>query len=173
MQRLIIITGQEGSGKTTIIRALLPHTPNSARIDAEDLGQTNPWKMDDHFIKLLWRNVLDLTNNFWEAGYSNVIAGSFLNTYDEYKEFRKNLPEDTKVFIIQLCASGDVRDTRRIKRKKPTKKEWRDIADAHTPQDETLKEATGEYKFIRIDNSNLTVEETVSKIKEAISEIYN
>jgi guanylate kinase len=39
---LLIITGQEGAGKTTICRELLAHTPSAARIDGEDLGQTNP-----------------------------------------------------------------------------------------------------------------------------------
>ena len=36
---LLIITGQEGSGKTTVSRELLVQTQNAARIDAEDLGQ--------------------------------------------------------------------------------------------------------------------------------------
>ncbi len=36
---ILIITGQEGSGKTTTCRLLLSHTPNAAMIDAEDLGQ--------------------------------------------------------------------------------------------------------------------------------------
>jgi len=36
------VTGEEGAGKSTIIRALLPHTLHGARIDAEDIGQTIP-----------------------------------------------------------------------------------------------------------------------------------
>jgi hypothetical protein len=33
-RRLIIISGEEGAGKSTIVRALLPSTPYGARIDA-------------------------------------------------------------------------------------------------------------------------------------------
>lgn len=32
--RLVIVTGQEGAGKSTIVRELLPHTPRGAQIDA-------------------------------------------------------------------------------------------------------------------------------------------
>ena len=73
--RLVLVTGEEGAGKSTIIRALLPHTQRSAQIDAEDIGQTNPCLMDDQFIDLLRRNVAGLVENFWAAGYRNVIAG--------------------------------------------------------------------------------------------------
>jgi predicted ABC-type ATPase len=41
-RRLIIVSGEEGAGKSTIVRALLPSTPQGARIDPEDIGQTNP-----------------------------------------------------------------------------------------------------------------------------------
>ena len=86
-QRLIIISGEEGAGKSTIVRALLPSTPYGARIDAEDIGQTNPCPMDDPFFDLLRRNVAGLVENFWAAGYVNVIAGSFLRRYSDYVSF--------------------------------------------------------------------------------------
>ena len=34
-KNLIIVVGQEGAGKSAIVRALLPETPTSAQIDAE------------------------------------------------------------------------------------------------------------------------------------------
>ena len=90
-QRLIIISGEEGAGKSAIVRALLPSTPHGARIDAEDIGQTNPCPMDDTFFDLLRRNVAGLVENFWAAGYVNVIAGSFLRRYSDYVSFRQLL----------------------------------------------------------------------------------
>jgi hypothetical protein len=89
--RLILVTGEEGAGKSTVIRALLPHTPDGARIDAEDIGQTNPCRMDDEFFGLLRRNVAGLVENFWTAGYANVVAGSFLRGYADYLAFRQLL----------------------------------------------------------------------------------
>ncbi len=65
---LMIIVGQEGSGKSTTVRALLETTPSAARIDAEDVGAVNPWKLDDACIDLLHANVVALTSNFWGAG---------------------------------------------------------------------------------------------------------
>lgn len=171
-RNLIIITGQEGAGKSTIIRALLPHTNDAAQIDAEDIGQTNPWKMNEDFMNLLWNNVNSLMNNFWNAGYSTIIAASFLNTYPEYKLFKKFIPKDTNVFVIQLSASQNTRNSRRKSRSKPTTEEWRKIADTKSPEDKTLEEANDTYKFLRIENNDESVEVTVQRIKEKLPEIY-
>jgi hypothetical protein len=139
-QRLIIISGEEGAGKSTIVRALLPSTPHGARIDAEDIGQTNPCPMDDTFFDLLRRNVAGLVENFWAAGYVNVIAGSFLRRYSDYVSFRQLLRPST-VFLIDLLVDKDVRDHRRITRAKRTTQEWRDMVD-QIPEDRTIRRAT-------------------------------
>src|SRR5580698_5791102 len=125
VQRLIIVNGEEGAGKSTIVRALLPSTPYGARIDAEDIGQTNPCPMDDTFFGLLRRNVAGLVENFWAAGYVNVIAGSFLRCYPDYLAFRQLLARPTAVFLVDLLVDRQVRDHRRITRAKQTTQEWR------------------------------------------------
>ena len=81
---VILIAGQEGAGKSTLVRALLPLTCAGAQIDAEDVGQVNPCLMDTALLQLLRRNVAQLILNFWAAGYRNVIAGSIANTHSEY-----------------------------------------------------------------------------------------
>jgi type II secretory pathway predicted ATPase ExeA len=43
---LIIIVGQEVSGKSMTVRALLETTSSAARIDAEDVGAVYPWKLE-------------------------------------------------------------------------------------------------------------------------------
>ncbi len=77
---VILIAGQEGAGKSTLVRALLPLTCAGAQIDAEDVGQVNPCLMDTALLQLLRRNAAQLVLNFWAAGYRNVIAGSIANT---------------------------------------------------------------------------------------------
>src|SRR5690348_14345707 len=114
-QRLIIVNGEEGAGKSTIMRALLPSTPYGARIDAEDIGQTNPCPMDDEFFGLLRWNVAGLVENFWAAGYANVIAGSFLRCYSDYVSFRLLL-RPSAVSLVDLLVDREVRDHRRITR---------------------------------------------------------
>jgi hypothetical protein len=172
MSRLVIVTGEEGAGKSTIVRALLPHTPNGARIDAEDIGQTNPCPMDDQFFDLLRRNVAGLVENFWAAGYVNVVAGSFLRGYPDYLAFRRLLARPPAVYLVELVVDKDARDHRRVTRAKQTTQAWRDLVDL-IPEDLTIRRATdAEYRYTGIDTTNLDVAETVQRIKAAIPEIY-
>lgn len=172
-RRLIIVSGQEGVGKSSIVRALLPHTPMGAQVDAEDVGQVNPWKMDDAFVELLWRNVAALVRNFWAAGYPTVVAGSFLGTYEDLVRFRSRVDQEVSIYVVPLCASKDVRDRRRIARSKPTSKAWRDGVDLACPEDDTLGAAEDrDCRYIRIDNGSLSLEETVDRIRRAMPEIY-
>lgn len=169
---LIIIAGQEGAGKTTLVRALLPYVQPGAVIDAEDVGQANPWRWDNAFKNLLWDNVAAIVRNFWRAGYANVIAGSFINDYDDYLQFRSRLDCDVRVYLVHLCASKAARDRRRIARPKPTSMEWRDDLDRHFPEDTTLQTAAADYQYIRIDNSSLSVEQTVDRITRVLPEVF-
>jgi hypothetical protein len=171
-RRLIIVSGEEGAGKSTIVRALLPSTPQGARIDAEDIGQTNPCPMDDTFFDLLRRNVAGLVENFWAAGYVNVIAGSFLRRYSDYMSFRQLLPRPSAVFLVDLLVDREVRNRRRITRAKQTTQEWRDMVD-QIPEDQTIRQAAdADYRYIGIDTTDLDVARTVQRIKGAIPEVY-
>lgn len=169
---LITVVGQEGSGKSTTVRALLGVTPWSAQIDAEDIGTVNPWRMDDAFIRLLHANVAALTRNFWEAGYQNVIAGSFMSNSSDYLAFRARLAHEANVYIVHLCATKQTRDDRRIAREKPTSPEWRDKVDRADPEDSTLRRLDADYRYVRIDNDAMTVTETVLAVQRAIPEVY-
>ena len=172
MGNLIIIVGQEGAGKSTIVRALLPHTPSAARIDGEDLGQLNPCNMDADFMALLWQNMVALIMNFWNAGYPNVVAGSFFDNRQEYVQFRQELPADVCVYMVHLCASKAVRDQRRIDRAKPSTEASRDWVDSICPEDTTLRDDQQGYRYFRIRNDELSVEETIEAIRNAIPEVY-
>jgi hypothetical protein len=170
--RLILVNGEEGAGKSTIIRALLSHTPDSARIDAEDIGQTNPCSMDDEFFDLLRRNVAGLVENFRTAGHVNVIAGSFLRNHDDYLAFRRLLGRTPTVFLVELLVDKNVRDHRRVTRAKQTTQEWRDMVDL-IPEDQTIRFAIdADYRYIGLTTTGLSVTETVHRIKVAIPEIY-
>jgi dephospho-CoA kinase len=171
-RRLIIIAGQEGAGKSTIVRALLPHTRAGAVLDAEDVGQVNPCHFDEAFWTLLWDNVAALLQNFWHAGYTTVIAGSFIKDYADYLSFRARLDAGVGIYVVQLCASKPVRDERRIARSKPSSQEWRDELDRHFPEDTTLQDAVSDYRHIRIDNSALSAAETIAQISQAIPEAF-
>lgn len=170
--RLVVLDGQEGAGKSTLVRALLPHTPHGAQIDAEDVGQVNPWVYDDRFKRLLFRNVADLVRNFWGAGYVNVIAGSFVADAADYLAFRPLVARDAEVYVVQLHVAKDVRDRRRITRAKRTTQEWRDAVDLIDHLDPTLRLAVGDDRYHEVDTTHLSVAGTVERIKRALPEIY-
>lgn len=176
MQRsLVLVTGGEGAGKTTVMSALLPHTSGGAKIDAEDVGQVNPFIFDRAFLELLWKNVATVIINYWAAGYHTVITGSFLDgdTYSSLQQFRAMLPEGVAVYVVHLHASKPVRDQRRIDRAKPSTKQWRDRVDASYPHDNTsLRDNARDYRYVLVDNSNQELAETVAAIRTAIPEIY-
>jgi hypothetical protein len=170
-----LVTGGEGVGKSTIMSALLPHTSNGAKIDAEDVGQVNPFTFDQPFLDLLWNNVTAVIMNYWAAGYPTVIAGSLLegDTHASFRQFRRRLPNDIGVYVVHLTASRQVRDERRIHRAKLSTKEWRERVDASYPTNDTsLRDNAGEYRYIPIDNSMQSSAETVAAIMRAIPEIY-
>ena len=174
-QSLIIVTGGEGAGKTTIMAGLLPHTPRGAKLDAEDVGQVNPFIFDRPFLELLWNNVSNVITNFWAAGYTTVITGSFLegDTHDSYQQFRTRLPEDVAIYLVHLQASRPIRDQRRINRPKPTSTEWRERVDSSYPDNDTsLRDNAHDYRYIAIDNNDHQIQESITAIKTAIPEIY-
>lgn len=171
-----MVTGGEGVGKSTLMSALLPHTPGGAKIDAEDVGQVNPFTFDQSFLDLLWNNVTAVITNYWTAGYPTVITGSLLDgdTHASFHKFRAQLPRDVCFYVVHLTASKQVRDRRRIDRVKPSSKEWRDRVDASYPSGDTnLRDNAHDCRYIPVDNSTQSVAETTAAIMHAIPEIYS
>ncbi len=169
--RLVVVVGQEGVGKTTVVRALLPHLSDGAVLDGEDVGQVTPWVFDDAFRELHRRNVAAVATNFWAAGYRTVVAGSFLGSLAEYLAFRPLVPADVEVTVVHLVARKDVRDLRRITRAKHTTQEWRDTVDEADPEDTTLRGAGAGYRYVALDTSDLDVAQTVARIRTDVLEL--
>jgi predicted kinase len=172
MKTLIIVEGQEGAGKSTLLPALLSYVPNAVSIDGEHLGQFSSCNMDDQFFQLLRRNVAALVTNFWDAGHQTVIAGSFLRHLEDYHQFWATLSEDISVYFIHLCASKAVRDERRIQRSKPSEGTWRDQIDRNHPEAVSFADNAAGYHYLRVDNSHLTLEQTIERIAAFWPEIF-
>ena len=171
-RHLVVVVGQEGVGKSTVVRGLKSALVRGAVLDAEDVGQVQPWVYDEAFRDLHRRNVAALVRNFWEAGYLTVVAGSFLADHREYEAFRPLLPVDADVTVVQLLARKHVRDARRSSRAKSTTQEWRDMVDRVDDEDETLRAAAARadvgYRFLAVDTSDLSALETVEHIAGAV-----
>ena len=63
MKKLLIVCGEEGAGKTTFASNINTHADKCAALDAEEVGQVNPWVFDDAFVSLLFDNVLDVVHS--------------------------------------------------------------------------------------------------------------
>ncbi|WP_420113947.1 hypothetical protein [Pseudactinotalea sp.] len=176
MKTLIIVTGAEGAGKSTVMNALLHVTPGGAKVDGEDVGQVNPFSFDQTFLDLLWSNLVSVIGNFWAAGYPTVIAGSFLDrdTHTSLGQFLERLDHSATLYVVHLVPSRSVRDDRRIHRSKPTSKERRDTADANYDLSRhSLRDNANGYRYIEIDNTSQAVGSTVATVRAAIPEIYD
>ena len=171
-RRLLIVSGQEGAGKTTVIRALREHLSCGAVLDAEDVGQVTPWIMDDAFIEMFHRNVAAVVTNFWAAGYPNVVTGSFVRDYEDLRAFRRLLPAGVSIGVIQLLASKPTRDRRRIARPKPSSAEWRDHVDRVAPEDVTLRGHHDEYDYLDVTTDGQQLSETLRTITTAFPEVF-
>jgi hypothetical protein len=164
-RRLMLIAGQEGVGKSTVMRALLPRLRRGAVVDAEDVGQVNPWVYDEAFRELHRRNVAALVENFWAAGYPDVVAGSFLDTLTEYRAFRSLLSGDIDTVVVELVADKTERDQRRGTRSKVTSQEWRDLVDANHHPDDSLRRAgtTAGSLYVSVDTTALDLTATLAQ----------
>jgi len=168
MQSLLILCGQEGTGKSTVAKAITEYLRNGASFDAENMLQVNPFEFNDEFQALAIKNSIALIHNFYEAGYETVVAGSFIGNRNGYDRFRKLLSGKPNIIVVMLTTSKPVRDDRRIKREKPSCPEWRQALDNKYPPDRTLhdSEATGDYRYLEIDNSTLTLQATIEKLRQ-------
>lgn len=169
---LVVVVGQEGVGKSTVVRGLKSAVVRGAVLDGEDVGQVQPWVYDEAFRDLHRRNVAALVRNFWAAGYPTVVAGSFLASHREYEAFRPLLPVDADVTVVQLLAAKHVRDARRSSRAKSTTQEWRDMVDRVDDEDTTFRAAAAQadlgYRFFAVDTSALSASDTVEHVARAV-----
>lgn len=94
-QKVYVISGPAGVGKTTTARKLVKHLERSAYLSGDEIshlpvnGRGKPWLCPDT-LKLTWLNMLSLTENLLDARYDVVI---------DYVSF----PSDLQWFAEQLA----------------------------------------------------------------------
>jgi len=175
MKKLLIVCGAEGVGKSTLAKKILIHLNNGAVFDAENLAQVSPFIFDDSFCNLVIDNSLDLINNFYEYGYERVVGVSFLNHLSWFNVFKSKLKYNPEIYILMLTTAKPERDYRRLNREKKTTRYWMDLIDKKVPMDTSLKdsEKIGGYTYIEIDNTAISVEDSIAKIKKLIPDFFS
>ena len=77
MNKIYLITGPAGVGKSTISKMIAENLERSVLIEGDDVyhlvvgGYVSPWLEGNH-LNLFWKNVLSLIKNSLENGYDVV-----------------------------------------------------------------------------------------------------
>lgn len=159
---IILITGAPGSGKTKTTKLLFETTDNSAWMDGDSALTTNPFDRNKQ-KHLRYKNIASLVNNYIDEGFSNVFISFVYARNEDVKEQIGLLHErELKVKVFALVADAEILSKRHLN------DDYKRVSvESSIGLNDKIKQLEN-VEFI--DNSNLTIEETVNKIKEKISQ---
>jgi len=158
---IVIVTGAPGSGKTKTTKLLFETTASSAWVDGDSVLTTNPFDRNKQ-RHLRYKNIASLVNNYIDEGFINIFI-SFVYVRNEDLKDQISLFDEKETMIRVLAL---VPGTETLKKRHLND----DYERVSLAQSIDLNDKIKQLKNVDfIDNSNLTIEATVSKIKEIIS----
>jgi guanylate kinase len=161
MNKLYLITGPAGVGKSTVSKAIADNLNKSALIEGDDIynmiisGHVNPW-LDGNHLDLMWKNSISLIKNFLNDGFDVVF--NYIINKKNLEMIKREFNNYDLIFVVLLVDEETI-----IKR------------DKERPLDvqmgirslELLKEFKNENfeeKYI-LNTTNLSIDETMDAIK--------
>ena len=162
MNKLYLITGPAGVGKSTISRLLAEKSNKSILIEGDDVyhmvisGYVSAWKPNNH-LDLLWKNVISLIKNGLESGY-DVVFNYIINKKD-YELLKDKFKEYNIIFKVLLVSEEEL-----LRRDK--------LRDLSCRMNERCLVLLNNFKkeYINnknvIDTTNLSINETLEKVME-------
>lgn len=165
MEKLYIITGPAGVGKSTISKEIAKRAKKSALIEGDIIynlvcgGYIKPWKEGNH-LKVFWENCIDLICNYLNNGY-DVVFNYIIDKekIEELKnEFRKTNGNNIEIKFIVLLADEKTIVERDKERPEEAQMKERVLV---------LLESFKNQKFDKqniLDTSNISIIETVEEI---------
>ena len=160
MNKLYLITGPAGVGKSTVSKSLANKIEKSALIEGDDLynivknGYISPWK-DGNKLDLMWDNATYLINNFLKEGF-DVIFNYIIN--ENKLELLKNKFKQYEIkFIVLLVDEETI-----LKRDKERPEDCRQNERCLVLLND-FKNKNYDKKYI-LDTTNITIEEIVDMI---------
>jgi predicted kinase len=103
MQKLILINGTMGIGKTTVARLVFDRLPNSAYLSGDAVWQINPFEVNDQTQAIVQQNIPFVLRSYLVAGYEYVILDWVLqqqSIIDTILAPLKDMLFDTQVFTL-------------------------------------------------------------------------
>lgn len=116
MQKIILIGGFGGSGKTTAAWNLHHSFESSALIQADHLFFIRPWAIGEKLGRIKRKNTLDVLRNFLDEEYEHVICDGFVWSQEELDAVVDAFGDRAEIHLFWLHASKDVRFNRVLSR---------------------------------------------------------
>lgn len=105
MNKLYVITGPAGVGKSTISRGIADKLEKSCLIEGDDVyhlvkgGYVSPWLEGNH-LDLFWENSLSLIKNSLSRGYDVVF--NYILDKDDVKRIKKQFENIDIKFVVLM-----------------------------------------------------------------------
>ena len=160
MNKLFLITGPAGVGKSTISKELSKRFPKTILIEGDDIyhlvknGYVSAWKKGNH-LELFWKNSIDLIRNGLELGYDVIF--NYIIDKDDLNNLKKTFSEYDITFKVLLTSSEEL-----LKRDKQRPLDCQ-MKDRCIVLLNNFKNKNYDKKDI-IDTTNLSIDEVVGEI---------
>lgn len=168
MNNFILILGAQGSGKTTLAR-LLKKKLNSVHIDYDwirDFHLNQGWEnTSNDEEEMSFENLIFILKNYTKHNYKNVIVGGF--TENGIERIIKELKSYKNIIITLYLNNDDILKQRVLTESRDSG--FRDFEQSI----ELNRKLRDELKYSnehKVDNTNLTPEETTNQIVAILAE---
>lgn len=164
MAKVIVLTGPPGSGKSIIAKKLSEITKNSALISVDQIrkfiknGYRSPFinnKNSKDQLILGKKNTLSLISNFLKKGF-NIFVEDIIITKKSFNDYQKI---DKNIQIVLLLPSKEI-----LLKRLQLRKENKEFCKRSLELYDKFESIKNNFKLV-IDNSSLTINETIKKIK--------
>lgn len=161
MKKLIIINGTMGVGKTTTCKKLYHRLDNSVWLDGDWCWMMNPFVVLEENKRMVEDNITYLLNNFLSNSQFEYIIFNWVIHKEEIFDLitDKLKGNDFELYKITLICTEDELERRML---------------IDNRDDELIKCSIERLKLyksmnsIKIDTSNITIDETVNKVLEVL-----
>lgn len=162
---ITIITGAPGSGKTITAKLLFETTNMSAWVDGDNALTTNPSDRNQQ-RSLRYKNIAFQINNYIDSGFTNaIISFVYVRNEDIKEQISLFNNKEIPVKVIALVTNAETLNKRHLND---------DYKRAGIEESINLNNKITKLENVDfIDNSKLTIEETVSKIKKVIGQLQD
>jgi cytidylate kinase len=166
MKKLIFIHGPNGVGKSTLCKELSKKIHNSAWIESEWCRMTNPFVLNDEFIRMVEKNLSFMLRSYLESSSLEYVIfnyGFHGPRKQIFENILKNIGDmDYKLVPITITCSCEENRTRMLKDGRDEERIRRALAVRN------IYDNLGNHV---IDTTGMSVEEAVHKVLELVKKI--